>query len=394
MPQTDPPSPTSPTQPLDGIRVLDLSRLLPGPFLTMVLADMGADVSKIEAPGAGDYLRIMPPLQGAMSGRFLALNRNKRSLVLNLKAAQQRDAFLKMVELADVVVESFRPGVMDSLGIGFESLKAHNPKIILASISGYGQDGLYRERAGHDLNYIALSGLLAMTGEAGAKPTMPGTQVADLAGGALWASTAILGALLGRERCGAQHLDISMCEGSLALLAAELGNMQCKKERPTRGSEMLNGALACYSVYETKDRKHLSVGALEPKFWLAFNEAIGRKGNAAEVALGPEQQAVIRSEVAEILRGKSRSEWVSILADFDCCTEAVLELNELEEHPLHKSRNLFFTIATDAGDLHQIRTPVGHPQQSSAPPSHGQHSREILSDYGLSESAIEQILVE
>src|SRR5687768_4309328 len=255
---------------LRGIRVLDLSRLLPGPFLTMVLADMGADVVKIEDPKLGDYLRAFPPGKGGMSGRFLAINRGKRSLALDLKSAPARDAFLKMVDMADVVVESFRPGVMDKLGIGYAELAARNPKIIVCSISGFGQTGPYALRAGHDLNYIALAGVLGMTGPAGGPPQMPGVQIADLAGGALWGATAILGALVGRDRNGkGAHLDISMTEGSLALLAAELGNFFCGA-KPTRGTEMLNGAAACYGVYRTKDDRYLAVGALEPKFWIAL----------------------------------------------------------------------------------------------------------------------------
>ena len=197
-------------QSLSGIRVLDLSRLLPGPFLTMILADMGADVIKIEAPVIGDYMRQIPPLNGTMSGRYLSVNRDKRSLVLNLKEEQGRAALLKMVESVDVVVESFRPGVMQKLGLDFETLKSHNAKVILCSLSGYGQTGPYKTRAGHDLNYIGLAGVLAMGGERGGKPMMPGTQIADLAGGGLWGATAILGALVGREKVGAQHLDISM----------------------------------------------------------------------------------------------------------------------------------------------------------------------------------------
>src|SRR5512139_2316876 len=238
---------------LAGIRVLDLSRLLPGPFLTMILADMGADVVKIEDPRVGDYLRAFPPAKGGVSGRFLAVNRGKRSLALDLKAPAARDAFLKMVEQADVVVDSFRPGVMDKLGIGYETLAARNPKIVVCSISGYGQTGPYVHRAGHDLDYIGLAGVLAMTGPAGGAPQMPGVQIADLAGGALWSATAILGALVGRERSGkGAHLDISMTEGALALLAAELGNLDCGA-RPTRGTETLNGGMACYGVYATSD---------------------------------------------------------------------------------------------------------------------------------------------
>src|SRR5574338_215255 len=285
---------------LRGIRVLDLSRLLPGPYLTMVLADMGADVVKVEDPKLGDYLRAFPPAKGGMSGRFLAINRGKRSLALDLKAAPARDAFLRMVEQADVVVESFRPGVMDKLGLGYATLAAKNPKIVVCSISGFGQTGPYVERAGHDLNYIALAGVLAMTGPAGGAPQMPGVQIADLAGGALWGATAILGALVGRDRTGkGAHLDISMTEGALALLAAELGNLDCGVGA-TRGASRLNGGVACYGIYKTKDARYLSVGALEPKFWIALNQAIGRAPNVAEIIGDAAAQDRTRVELAAI----------------------------------------------------------------------------------------------
>ncbi|HTM22094.1 MAG TPA: CoA transferase, partial [Kofleriaceae bacterium] len=306
---------------LDGIRVLDLSRLLPGPFLTMILADLGADVVKVEDPRVGDYMRQMGPGKAGLSGRFLAVNRGKRSLALDLKAPAGRDAFLRMVERADVVVETFRPGVLDRLGVGYPALRERNRGIVLCSISGYGKDGPYAERAGHDLNYIGLAGVLAMTGEAaGRKPAMPGVQIADMAGGGLWGATAVLGALVGRGRTGeGAHLDISMCEGSLALLAAEIGNLDCEHGAPTRGGEMLNGRLACYGVYQTADGKFLSVGALEPKFWMAFNAAIGRRGDLAELIAPAERQEQIRAEIQEILSGKTRDQWVDHLRAHDCC---------------------------------------------------------------------------
>src|SRR3954471_20335404 len=284
---------------LTGIRVLDLSRLLPGPFLTMVLADMGADVVKIEDPKIGDYMREFPPAKGGMSGRFLAVNRGKRSVALDLKHAASKDVFLAMVDQADVIVESFRPGVMDKLGLGYEALSARNPKIVVCSISGFGQTGPYVDRAGHDLGYIALAGVLAMGGGvAGGAPAMPGVQIADLAGGALWGATAILGALVGRARTGrGAHLDISMTEGALALLAAELGNQDCGA-KPTRGSEVLNGAAACYAIYKTTDERYVSVGALEPKFWIALNQAIGRPPNVAEIIGNAKQQAKTREDLA------------------------------------------------------------------------------------------------
>lgn len=379
------------TAPLRGIKVLDLSRLLPGPFLTMVLADMGADVVKVEDPRVGDYLRAIPPSKGGISGRFLAVNRGKRSLALDLKAPAGRDAFLKMAARADVVVESFRPGVMDKLGVGYAALRAVNPKIVLCSISGYGQTGPYAERAGHDLNYIALAGVLAMTGPAGAAPQMPGVQIADLAGGALWGATAILGALVGRDRTGeGAHLDISMTEGALALLAAELGNLDCGA-RPTRGTETLNGGLACYGVYRTADDRFLAVGALEPKFWIALNQAIGRSPNVSELV---GDQDKLRAALAEIFATKTAAEWSDILAKHDCCVETVTELAELPLHPLHSARGVFFEIdgGEHVGRVLQLRTPVGMPTNPSAPPRLGQHTREVLAEYGFSDADIAQLV--
>ena len=376
---------------LRGIRVLDLSRLLPGPFLTMLLADMGADVVKIEDTKVGDYLRAFPPAKGGIAGRFLAINRGKRSCALDLKLPAAREAFLKMVERADVVVESFRPGVMDKLGLGYAELSARNPKIVMCSISGFGGTGPYVERAGHDLNYIALSGVLAMTGPAGGAPQMPGIQVADLAGGALWSATAILGALVGRHTTGAgAHLDISMTEGSLALLAAELGNLDAGAKSPSRGTETLNGALACYGVYKTKDARYVSVGALEPKFWVALNQAIGRAPNVAELVGNPAQQQKVRDELASIFETKTAGEWATFFADKDCLVEVVLELDELADHPLHRARGVFFSMdgGEGVGTISQIRTPLGTPPDPTPPPRHGQHTDEVLREYGLTDADI------
>ena len=373
---------------LTGIRVLDLSRLLPGPFLTMVLADMGADVVKVEDPKIGDYMRQFPPAKGGISGRFLAVNRGKRSVALDLKNAAAKDVFLKMVDQADVIVESFRPGVMDKLGLSFAALSARNPKIVVCSISGFGQTGPYVERAGHDLGYIALAGVLGMGGGvAGGAPAMPGVQIADLAGGALWGATAILGALVGRARTGkGAHLDISMTEGALALLAAELGNQDCGA-KPTRGTEAINGGLACYSIYATKDARYLAVGALEPKFWIALNTAIGRPPQVAEL-IG--DQTKTRAELAAIFATKTAAEWKEILDKHDCCVEVVLEPSELAAHPLHVAREVFFSIdgGTGVGPIQQTRTPLGTPAKPTPPPRLGEHTAAVLAEYGIPADAI------
>jgi alpha-methylacyl-CoA racemase len=375
---------------LAGIRILDLSRLLPGPFLTMVLADLGADVIKIEDPRLGDYMRQFPPAKGGVSGRYLAVNRGKRSIVLDLKAAAGRDALLRMAATADVVVESFRPGVMDKLGVGYAQLAAANPGIIVCSISGFGQTGPYVDRAGHDLGYLALAGVLAMGGAAGGAPMMPGVQIADLAGGALWSATAILAALVGRHRTGkGAHLDISMTEGALALVSAELGNLDCGS-RPTRGVETLNGGLACYGIYRTADDRYLAVGALEPKFWIALNQAVGRPPAVAELIGGPDVQATTRAELAAIFATRTAAAWNAILAHHDCCVEVVTELDELPDHPLHRAREVFFTVDGGAGvgPVQQIRTPLGTPRAPRPPPRQGEHTRDVLLEHGFSDAEI------
>ena len=375
---------------LQGIRVLDLSRLLPGPFLSMILADLGADVVKIEDPRLGDYMRQVPPAKGGIAGRFLAVNRGKRSVVLDLKTTAGREALLRMAAQADVVVESFRPGVMDRLGVGYAALTQANPRIVLCSISGFGQNGPYVERAGHDIGYLAIAGVLAMGGPAGGAPMMPGVQIADLAGGSLWGATAILAALVGRYRTGkGAHLDISMTEGALALLAAEIGNLDCGL-RATRGIARLNGGVACYGVYRTKDDRYLAVGALEPKFWLALNEAIGRPGNVAELLAEPESQAATRAELAAIFATRTAAEWSAALADVDCCVEVVTEIDELADHPQHRAREVFFTIdgGTGVGPVQQVRTPLGTPRSPRPPPKHGEHTRDVLAEYGFSDAEI------
>ena len=372
---------------LHGVRVLDLSRLLPGPFLTMILADLGADVVKIEDPRIGDYLRGFPPLNGGVAGRYLAVNRGKRSLALDLKSSAGRNVFLQMVAKADVVVESFRPGVMAKLGIGWDVISATNPRAILCSISGYGQTGPYRDRAGHDLNYIALAGVLAMGGTRGGAPMLPGVQIADLAGGALWSATGILAALFARERSGrGTLLDISMTEGALTLLTAELGNLDCGVY-PSRSTELLNGAAAAYGVYRTLDDRYVAVGALEPKFWVALQTALGRTPSIAELAGDAQQQELTRLALADIFATKRLEEWTTILAAHDCCVESVLEPDELAGHPLHQAREMFFTIDGGAGvgPIHQVRTPLGAPRHASAPPRLGQHSADVLRDYGINE---------
>jgi crotonobetainyl-CoA:carnitine CoA-transferase CaiB-like acyl-CoA transferase len=373
------------SRPLEGVRVLDLTRLLPGPFATLVLADLGADVVKIEAPNVGDYMRAMPPARGGVSGAFWTINRDKRSAVLDLKKPGGAATFLSLVEGADVVIESFRPGVMDRLGVGYEALRARNPKIILCSISGYGQTGPMRGRAGHDINYLGLGGVLAMGGERDGAPAIPGVQIADLAGGALWAVSGICAALFGRDKTGeGEHIDISMTEGAMALLAPHFGYLDAGAGDLTRGRNLLNGGWACYGVYRTADDRWLSVGAIEPKFWLAFNAAIGREASLADLGPDPEVQERVRGELAEIISAKTRDEWAELLAGVDCCVEPIYEADEIAGHPLHQAREVFFTQTDErAGEIAAMRMPIGEPAGSRIAPRLGEHTDEVLAEYGV-----------
>jgi crotonobetainyl-CoA:carnitine CoA-transferase CaiB-like acyl-CoA transferase len=379
-------------RPLDGIRVLDLSRLLPGPFCTLVLSDLGAHVDKVEDPHVGDYLRFMPPVfpaggaAASLSGRYAAINRDKRSA--------GRAALLRLLPRYDVLLESFRPGVLERLGLSVETLHAHNPRLVVCAISGYGQDGPYRDRAGHDLNYSALAGVL---GVSGASPTAPPhplpIQLADLGAGGLWAAIGILGALRTAERTGkGSYVDIAMCEGTLSFLLPDLGNLDAQGAdavSPERGNDLLTGGMACYSVYTTADGKFLSVAALEPKFWQNLNTVLGRATDPSELVAPPAEQQRIRAELQAIFQTRSRAAWETIFAAADACVEPILELSELSEHPQHAAREVFFAIATPHGPLPQVRTPL-LPRGTAArvPPTRGEHSVTILEEAGFSATEI------
>ena len=382
---------------LDGVKVLDLSRLLPGPFASLVLGDLGAKVDKIEDPGPGDYMRHMPPHVTAAenprdthSSIFASINRNKRSAALDLKKPAAQAALLKMVSGYDVLLEQFRPGVMDRLGLSQEKLLAANPRLVICALTGYGQDGPLAQRAGHDINYLARAGVLGFQGPANAAPQPPGFQLADI-GGALWSVIGILAALAEREKTGrGKIVDISMMEASMGFAAASFGMMAAGLS-PKAGDEALTGGIAIYGTYATKDGRAMSLGALEPKFWTAFAANIGHESSMADFTGGPHQVA-LKEKIARIFSEKTQAEWVAVANEGDFCLEPVLLPNELRSDPQMVARGVFFDLATHWGNVLQMRTPVTPRDFShTPPPRQGEQTEEILREAGLSPEEIQAL---
>lgn len=363
---------------LDGLRVLDLSRLLPGPFCTMLLADMGAEVIKVEDARGGDYARYYPPYLDEGFGAFFAtINRNKRSIGLDLKDARGVALLTELAASADVLVESFRPGVMERLGCGHEQLAEVNPGLIYCAITGYGQDGPLAARAGHDLNYLALAGVLEQNGRAGDAPVTPGFQLADIAGGALYAALGVTSALYRRERTGqGAFVDVSMTEGALSFHLPIHATMS-RGEQVERGQGMLTGGVPCYGVYETSDGRHLAVGSLEPKFWMGLVQALGVPELATDNLATGEEGARVRAKIAEVIAGKTLDEWTALLAEVDVCCEPILTPAEAIESELFRARQMFF----DLQGIRQTRTPLTPPGREHAPaPAHGEHTDAVLGE--------------
>ncbi|MCC6557095.1 MAG: CoA transferase [Polyangiaceae bacterium] len=379
-------------RPLTDVRVLDLSRLLPGPFATLVLADLGATVDKIEDTAGGDYLRHMPPEVAGESAAFHLLNRGKRSAVLDLKKPPARDAFLRLLGSYDVLFDQFRPGVLDRLGLGHAALRERYPRLILCALTGYGQTGPLASRAGHDLNYLARAGLLGAQGPAEGPPQIPGFQLADVSGG-MWCAIAILAALRERDRTGGgATLDIAMADGVLGFATVALSGVLAGAASHDGGTEPLTGGIAPYSTYLTKDGRAMSLAALEPKFWAAFCAGVGLEFEMGAFMPGP-HQAKLRARVAEIFRSRTRDEWIAFAAERDCCLEPVLAPAEIKTDPHIAARELLFEIPTARGPVPQLRTPVTPKGTAfTAPPRAGEHTRAILREGGLTDAEIDALI--
>ncbi len=372
-------------RPLEGLRVLDLSRLLPGPFASMVLADLGAQVDKLEDPKGGDYLRGMPAAApDGVNAVFHGLNRSKRSLVLDLKSEAGQAAFRKLIRNYDVLLESFRPGVMKRFGLDYESLKAIHPGLIYCAITGFGQDGPAKNRAGHDLNFLARAGVLGVTGPSDGPPQVPGVQLADIGGGALYGVVGILAALQGRSQSGGgSFVDISMAEGAASFALFGFG---CRSMGLGRGQDMLMGGIAPYRTYETSDGRHMALASLEPKFWSAFCAAAGIEVDMRALVPGPHQPEWI-AKLEAVFAGKDFAAWCTIAEEVDCCLEAVLTPEEAEADAQHRHRGLFERRPVTGGDVLHLRTPVAPPAEGPAP-AQGEQSEAILAEAGFTPEEI------
>ncbi len=381
-------------RPLEHLRILDLTRLLPGGFCTLLMADLGADVIKVEEPGKGDYIRWMPPFLDEVSAGHVALNRGKRSLSLNLKDERGVAVFKRLVRDADVVVESFRPGVMDRLGVGYEVLSAENPRLVYCAITGYGQDGPYADRAGHDINYLGYAGVLDIIGERGGPPVDPGVQIADVGGGALMAAAGILAALAEREQTGTgRFVDTSMTDGAFSWLTFHAAAYAFSGIPPRRGVMRLSGEYACYHVYATKDERYLAVGALEPQFWREFCTAIGVAELIETQFVEGEQQDAMIERVAAIIRTRTRDEWVAELEHLDACVGPIHDMEEAFGDPQLRARGMIVQQpVTPERSVEGIGNPlklVGAPAlEPGLAPGFGEHTDQILSSAGLGDEEV------
>ena len=400
---------------LSGIRVLDLSRLLPGPFCTLLLADLGAEIIKVEEPGKGDYSRHYSANIDGIGINFLSLNRGKKSVTLNLKHSEGPGILKKLASGADVLLEGFRPGVMDRLGVGFEALSSVNPRLIYCSLTGYGQTGPYRDYPGHDINYMGYAGASSLTGRRGEDPRIPGVQVADIGGGALMAAFSILAAIIARERTGrGQYLDVAMMDGVAFLLGIHLAAaaraikdpsfLEMAGEKHAAGGMRLNGGRINCNIYRTKDGRFVTLGALEEKFWRNFCAITNRTDLIDKANAKDKERDALEEELRTLFSSRTFDDWMKLLAKQDVCFGPVNSLAEALNDPHLKARGMFVEVplpglpgrahvpARGDGTMTQVAFPVkfsGTPPSGIRPsPLLGQHNDEIYPALGYTVSEL------
>lgn len=379
------------TGPLRGIKILDLTSLLPGPFATLYLADLGATVLRVTSGSRPDPIESRPPFiaQTKISGLWAYLSRGKQSINLNLKDPRAIRIIQQLIGEYDVLIEQYRPGVMAKLGLDYESLKEINPALIYCSLTGYGQSGPLSQRAGHDINYLSLAGLMAYSGKKEMGPSLMGMQIADIAAGSLNSVIGILAAVIHRKETGeGQYVDISMMDGVMAFHVLSGAAYLTVGKEPVREAERLNGGIL-YDFYETRDGEYMSVGALEPKFFAAFCKAIGRPDLTQE-GIEPNEIDRIKAEIRAIFKNKTMDEWVAVFREVDACVEPVVKLSQaLNSEQADVRRMVIDVPLATGGTTRQIANPIkfsriGRDYSLAGAPS-GMHTKEILLRLGYSE---------
>lgn len=376
--------------PLADLEVVDLTRLLPGPYATMLLADLGARVLKVEAPFPGDYLRGLPPLVHGMNAAFATLNRNKRSVVVRLETPEGAEVVRRLSARAEVVAESFRPGTMDRFGLSHETLSAENPALVMASLSGYGAAGSHARRGGHDLDFVAVTGLGAALVEADGTPVLPGVQLGDLAGG-MNAALGILAAVLEARRTGrGRHLDLALSDGCHALAMLHSAQFLATATAPEPGRSVLTGGNPTYRYYRCRDGRWLAVAALEPRFRARLLAALGLEDPGGPLpGTADEAASPLHARLEEAFARRDRDDWVALLEGVDCCVEPLLEQGEVAGHPLARDRGLVrrallphgASLPQPASPLHPAFAP-GEVEVGQAAPPPGTHTRQVLLELG------------
>jgi alpha-methylacyl-CoA racemase len=383
--------------PLSSLKILDFSTLLPGPFASLLLADMGAEVLRVESPSRMDLVRVLPPHDGGVSASHAYLNRNKRSIALDLKRAEAVEMVKQLVGEYDIVLEQFRPGVMDKLGVGYAALKAVNPRLIYVSITGYGQTGPYKDRAGHDINYLALAGLASYSGRRASGPLPLGVQLADIAGGSLHGVMGLLAAVIQRQVTGqGQQVDVSMTDCAFSLHGMAGAGYLAAGVEPQMENQVLNGG-SFYDYYRTRDGRWLSIGSLEPQFMQQFCAVIGRPELAERgLSADPAEQRALKREIEVEIARRDFAEWNRLFAAEDACVEPMLNLSEAVEHPQLKARQLVTEVPRDdAPPQKQIACPIkfsgGLPAPRHIGAALGAHTDQVLSELGYSPERIAEL---